>query len=202
MSNRRTATTDPRRATAPRRGRGNGQGNLLRWLLLAVPVVALAAAIATSVALDREGQFVDGARAAPGFTLPTTAGGTLSLDEVLADGDALLYFSMGIGCDPCFAQIPEIEDALTERGIELVSIKVQPAEALAREAARFGIERPLLVDEDRTVSEAYGMLGQFGHGSVPSHSFAYVSSEGTIEAVRHYPVMFVPLEQLLADLDL
>ena len=202
MSNRRTATADRHRTATPAGRRSDGQGNLLRWLLLAVPVVALAAAIATSVVLDREEQFVDGARAAPDFALPTTAGGTLSLDEVLADGDALLYFSMGVGCDGCFLQIPEIEDALAQRGIELVPIKVDPAEALVREAARFGIDRPMLVDEDRTVSQAYGMLGQFGHGDVPSHSFAHVSTEGTIEAVRHYPVMFVPLEQLLADLEL
>ena len=175
---------------------------LRRWLLLAVPVVAIAVAVAATVVAERTDQPTAGGTPAPPFTLPATTGETIALDDVLAEGDALVYFSMGVGCDGCFVQIPEVHHALAERGIELVSIMVGPPDALVDEAARFGIDEPILVDADRSVSAAYGMLGQFGHGNVPSHSFAYVSSDGTLEAVLHYPVMFVPLEQLLADLDL
>lgn len=94
---------------------------------------------------------------------------------------ALAYFSMGVGCDGCFAQIPEIDHALASRGIELLPVMVDPIDALAFEATRFGIERPILIDEDRSVSESYGMVGQFGHGDRPSHSFAFISSDGTTE---------------------
>jgi hypothetical protein len=56
------------------------------------------------------------------------------------------------------------------------------------------------VDTDRRVSAAYGMLGQYGHGDAPSHSFALVRASGEISWVRHYAEMFVPADQLLADL--
>ncbi len=127
----------------------------------------------------------------------------MALRDVLAEADALVYFSMGLGCDGCFTQIPEVEDALRLRGIELVPIMVDPPEALAEEARRLGADRPILVDADRAVSEAYGMLGQYGHGNVPSHSFALVrADDGRIERTIHYPTMFVPLEQLIEDFEL
>ena len=58
------------------------------------------------------------------------------------------------------------------------------------------------LDPDLTASEAYGMLGVYGHGDRPSHSVVRVDAEGTIIDVQHYTETFVPLDQLLADLDL
>jgi peroxiredoxin len=123
------------------------------------------------------------------------------LDEFLAEGDTLLYFSMGVGCDGCFAQIPELETALAERGVSLLSIMVDPAPMVAAEAARFGIETPILIDSGAQVSRDYGMLGVYGHADRPSHSFALVRRGGSIGWVRHYAEMFVPADALLAELD-
>ncbi len=50
------------------------------------------------------------------------------------------------------------------------------------------------------VSDAYGMLGIYGHTDRPSHSFALVRADGTVALVKHYATMFVPLDELLADL--
>lgn len=137
---------------------------------------------------------------APAFDLPATDGATYTLDGVLADGPALLYFSMGPGCDGCFAQIPEIQDTLTERGITLVPLMVDPAPIVAAEAQRFGITTPILIDADRSVSDAYGMIGIYGHADRPSHSFALVDASGRITATKHYAEMFVPTDQLLTEL--
>jgi hypothetical protein len=41
-----------------------------------------------------------------------------------------------------------------------------------------------------------------GHGDRPSHSFVRVDADGIATDVRHYAEMFVPLDQLLTDLDL
>jgi hypothetical protein len=57
-----------------------------------------------------------------------------------------------------------------------------------------------VVDPDRTVSEAYGMVGQHGHGDRPSHSFALVRQSGELAWVRHYVEMFVPSEQFFAEM--
>ena len=137
---------------------------------------------------------------APGFTLPTSAGTEVTLDQILAGGnEAMLYFSMGVGCDGCFAQIPEIDDALAARGVTLVPVMVDPAQMVADESVRFGIADPILIDQDRAVSSAYEMLGVYGHTDRPSHSFALVGTDGQVKWIKHYATMFVPAEELLAD---
>lgn len=140
-------------------------------------------------------------QAAVPFKLTTTTGETVSLEETLTRGDALLYFSMGVGCDGCFAQIPEVETALAQRNISLIPIMVDPAPLVAAEAARFGIDLPILIDPDARVSTAYGMIGVYGHGDRPSHSFALVRQNGEVAWVRHYAEMFVPSQALLEELD-
>src|SRR5690606_1392677 len=94
---------------------------------------------------------------APDFTLPDTTGGTESLDEALTEGSegVVVYFSMGVGCGGCFAQIPEITDELASHGLRLVSVMVDDAEIARVEAGRYGATTPIALDADRTVSEAY-----------------------------------------------
>ncbi len=168
------------------------------WLAVVLPVAALAAVVLAGVEDP-----ADSAVGAPAsdFDLLATDGSRYNLDTVLEDGDALLYFSMGPGCDACFLQIPEIEDALSARGINLVPIMVDPGVVVSAEAQRFGISTPILIDGDRTVSNAYGMIGVYGHHDRPSHSFALVDQSRQITWGAHYAEMFVPTEQLLADLD-
>jgi peroxiredoxin len=160
--------------------------------------LALAVLVALSVLSETDDATVE--QAIP-FELSATDGRTVSLEESLAQGDALLYFSMGVGCDGCFAQIPELEAAVAERGITLVPIMVDPAPLVAAEASRFGIESPILIDPEAQVSAAYGMVGIYGHGDRPSHSFALVRQGGEIAWVRHYAEMFVPAGALIEELD-
>ena len=169
------------------------------WVGLVVPLAALLAIIVVGAVSGEPGSAIE-AELAPGFTLPTSVGGSESLDEILAQGDALLYFSMGVGCDGCFTQIPEAAAGLQERGLQLVPVMVDRPDTVSREAARFGITMPILIDQTREVSEAYGMLGVYGHGDRPSHSFALVRADGTVAWVKHYATMFVPLDQLLSDM--
>lgn len=175
-----------------------------RWATFLIPLLVLGGLVVFTVVADRgDGGGGDDdslAASAPAFDLPDTVGGSMSLDDALADGPALVYFSMGVGCDGCFTQIPEIADELDARGITLVPIMVNPREDVAAEAARFGIEEPILIDEDRRISIGYDMLGVYGHSDRPSHSFALVDGDGTIQDVEHYATMFVPASQLLADL--
>jgi len=169
-----------------------------RWAaFVAAPLILLILAVVSGLTdPDEPGP----SRAIP-FELSATDGQRVALDRALADGDALLYFSMGVGCDGCFAQIPELEVAVTERGLTLVPIMVDPAPLVAAEAARFGIDLPILIDPDAEVSAAYGMVGVYGHGDRPSHSFALVRQNGEIAWVRHYAEMFVPADSLMGEMD-
>lgn len=47
-------------------------------------------------------------RQAPPFPLPTTSGSEVSLSENRG-GNALLYLTEGVGCDPCFYEMVELE---------------------------------------------------------------------------------------------
>jgi peroxiredoxin len=168
------------------------------WVgFLSVPAILVALVVVSSLT---EVAGTSLAQAIP-FELEGTDGRTVSLEETLATGDALLYFSMGVGCDGCFAQIPELEAAVAERGLTLVPIMIDPAQTVAGEAARFGIERPILIDRGAKVSSAYGMVGIYGHSDRPSHSFALVRQNGDVAWVRHYAEMFVASDALFAELD-
>jgi peroxiredoxin len=173
------------------------------WAAFLAPVVAvglLFAAASLAPSDEDSGEDPGAGGVAPDFTLADTIGGTVQLSDVIAERDALLYFSMGVGCDGCFLQIPEIAAELDARGIALVPIMVDRPDWLAAEAARLGVDMPIVVDTDRSVSAAYGMLGQYGHGDVPSHSFALVRQDGEVAWVRHYAEMFVPADRFFADL--
>ena len=192
------STSRNRSAVAARSKKANRRSTW-GWVGLVGPIVLIAGLVAVTVLTSGPDEAVVSSRA-PAFSLPTSTGTTVSLDDVLAEGDALLYFSMGVGCDGCFAQIPEIADVVASHGMVLVPVMVDPADRVAAEAVRFGIDRPILIDADRRVSEAYGMLGVYGHADRPSHSFALVGRDGVITWVHHYSTMFVPAANLLDDL--
>jgi len=184
-------TTSPRAKPQPKQ-------SPWRWIGFIAPFAVLAGLVAVAAATGPRNETIE---TATPFTLTATDGTTISLEETLAKGDALLYFSMGVGCDGCFAQIPEIEAGAVERGLNILPIMVDPAPMVNSEAARFGIERPILIDSGARVSEAYGMVGVYGHRDRPSHSFALVRQDGTIAWVRHYAEMFVPSAALFEELD-
>lgn len=170
----------------------------VRWLAFLAPVAAVVALIiAANVGGTVEPQTDD---PASGFALPDTAGGTVDLNDILDERDALLYFSMGVGCDACFLQIPEIAAELDARDIEFVPIMGGDPHWIAAEAGRLKVATPIVVDADLSVSEAYGMLGHYGHSDMPNHSFALVRRDGEITWVHHYAEMFVPADRFFSDL--
>jgi peroxiredoxin len=115
----------------------------------------------------------------------------------------LLYFNEGVGCDACFYQMVELEkhaDRFAAAGIDLVPVVANPAEAVAPELQRFGLATPYLIDQDTSVSAAYGMLGKGMHANLPGHGFVLVDAGGRIRWSREYPSMFVSADDLLAAL--
>lgn len=171
----------------------------LLWASLLVPLAVLVVAIAVSEG-TKSPTLAPGSRA-PSFALPATNGEMITLSDAVAEGAALLYFSMGPGCDGCFLQIPEIEGPLADLGIRLVPIMVDPPSVVHPQAQRFAIETPILIDADRSVSEAYGMVGIYGHADRPSHSFALVDVDGRIKWIRHFAEMYVPFGALWSHIE-
>lgn len=146
---------------------------------------------------------------APGLTLPSSTGGTVSLSDYRGK-NVLLYFQAGLMCQACWTQITDYErkiDKLKAAGIdEVVSITGDPADLVARKVRDEGITTPVLSDSNKAVSKTYNTL-KYGmmNGKRNGHSFILVGPDGTIRWRADYGgppkyTMFLPTEAMLADL--
>jgi len=149
-----------------------------------------------------------GAPARP-VRLSSTKGGQFDLAAEKGK-TVMLYFQEGVGCEPCWTQIRDIE-ANTAKfqalGIdELVSITGNDLGALRQKAADEHLNTPVLADPGLTVSKTYhandfGMMGTGADG----HTFIVVGPDETIRWRADYGgapnyTMYVSIDQLTADL--
>lgn len=146
---------------------------------------------------------------APDIALASTTGGQVQLADYRGKS-VLLYFQEGIGCQPCWDQLRDLEARMPElnaAGIdELVTVTTDSVDLLARKAADEALTTPVLSDPDLRVSRTYetnsfGMMGDSRNG----HSFLLVDPEGKITWRADYGgapkyTMFVPVDRVLADL--
>jgi len=162
--------------------------------LVAVGLVAfaLAKAVPTSTSTSE---------AAPGFTLKTTAGTTVSLSDYRGK-PVVLYFNEGAGCGSCTAQMAEIERsaAFKASGITVLPIVMNSAEQILPDLKQFGVTTPYLLD-DGSVSKAYGTLGTGMHEGLPGHGFILIDADGVKRWFGNYPSMFVAPAELLKEVE-
>lgn len=123
------------------------------------------------------------------FTLPSSTGQKISLSDYRGK-NVLLYFQEGVMCDPCWKQTFDIQneyDKFQSMGIELLTITVDPLNAVIKNAKRFGITLPVLTDEDLKVSKTYDVLKNSMHpGERPGHTFILLDKEGDIIWKKEY----------------
>lgn len=145
-------------------------------------------------------------QAAPAIDLESTTGGMFNL-AAQRGKTTLLYFQEGLTCEPCWAQLKDLDShlgAVTALGInQIVSITTDPLDALRQKATDEAIPSPVLSDENLTVSTAYdanryGMMGSSRDG----HSFVVVGPNGQIRWRADYGgppnyTMYVPVPSLL-----
>lgn len=146
---------------------------------------------------------------APPMELQDTEGGTFDLSQKRGE-TVLLYFQEGLGCQPCWDQIRDMEanaGGFEELGIdEVVSITNNPPDALAQKVEDEGISTTVVTDPNLAVSESYdtnsyGMM----EGGTNGHTFIVVGPDGKIKWRADYGgapdyTMYVPVEDLLADM--
>ncbi len=146
---------------------------------------------------------------APPIVLASTDGGTFDLASFNGK-TVLLYFQEGVGCQPCWDQMRDIEtnrDKFAALGIdEFVTVTSNSLELISQKLAQDNIAGPVLADTDLAVSKtydanSYGMMG----GSTDGHTFILVNPDGVISWRADYGgepdfTMFVPVPSLLADI--
>jgi peroxiredoxin Q/BCP len=141
---------------------------------------------------------------APNFSLTNVITGKPVARASLAGHKTLLFFSEGVGCQPCMIQTADLErsQAFARTEMRLVSVTTDPPCALAQAAGEYGIHTPMLADPSTSMSAAYGMLGHGGmqHPTEDGHAFMLLDADGRVLWHQAYSQMYVDLSQLLADM--
>jgi peroxiredoxin Q/BCP len=116
---------------------------------------------------------------APDFTLASSAGGTVTLSG-LRGAPVVLAFYPGDDTPVCTVQLRSYDDDLAtfeSRGARLLALSPQGMESHLSFAAKHRFRFPLLVDVDKAVGEAYGILGPLGFYR---RSIVVVDAGGTV----------------------
>ncbi len=98
----------------------------------------------------------------PEFELTDQLGATHTLDKY-ADKDFVVFYVQGVGCPIARIALPnyrEVRDEYASRNIEFVmfnsNIQDSP-QRIAKEAAEFGIDFPIMKDEGQVLAKALGV---------------------------------------------
>jgi uncharacterized membrane protein YphA (DoxX/SURF4 family)/peroxiredoxin len=112
---------------------------------------------------------------APRFSLPSAAGGVVSLQDLLVDDRACVLTFVHPGCGPCAALLPELahwQDPITEH---LTLTLITPTEATeAQKLAREHALTNVLIDKQSTIMHAYG--------ATATPAAVLIASDGTVRS--------------------
>ncbi len=156
---------------------------------------------------SREGDGLKAGSRVPDFQERDVETGQAITSTSLNGKRTLLFFSEGVMCQACFAQIKGLEQMkadLDRRGIALVSITPDSPADLRQAMGQYGIASPMIADEDRNMSAAFDTLGRGMHADTPGHAFALIE-RGEVLWYRDYwlppdGTMYVDPAKVLADL--
>lgn len=195
----RHSSTEARAAAALIKARRKRRRNYR--LAASAGVLAVIAALVTVGLLTSRPSSSSAQRLAPGFSLPTTAGTTVSLSDYRGRS-VLLYFNEGAGCGACTMQLAAIEKqqkAFADAGLTVLPIVMNTRAQIQPDLDQYKVTTPVLLD-DGTVSKAYNTLGKGMHEGLPGHSFVLIDAQGNQRWYGEYPSMWLEPSKLLAEI--
>ncbi|MGE8058554.1 peroxiredoxin-like family protein [Pseudomonas sp. NPDC089547] len=117
----------------------------------------------------RHDQFVRAGDSIAAFEMLKVEGGSLSLDQLVADGPAVLVFFRFAGCPACNIAIPyyerNLQPALQARGVPLVAVSPQVPERLVEIKTRHNLSLQVASDKDNALARRLGVLYEFDEAS-------------------------------------
>jgi peroxiredoxin len=93
--------------------------------------------------------------------------------------------------------------AFQATGIALVNVGTDSPQDLERAARNYGITTPLLSDQNREMSRAFGVLQWAMPSGEPGHTFVLIGKDGRVKWIQDYGapqnggLMYVPVADLL-----
>ncbi|RAI64845.1 alkyl hydroperoxide reductase [Pseudomonas fluorescens] len=124
------------------------------------------------------------------FTLVTVEGGSLSRDELLAKGPAVLIFFRFAGCPACNIALPyyqrQLYPSLHALGVPLVAVSPQVPERLVEIKSRHNLELQVVSDPNNQLGRRLGILYSFDEASrkaslLKGSSIGEITGTGTWE---------------------
>lgn len=149
------------------------------------------------------------------FELADVAGGTLTLDALIAHGPAVLIFFRYAGCPACNIALPyydrQLWPALSAAGIPLVAISPQRPEGLGAIRTRHGLGFHVASDRDNALARRFGItfepstapapapgwIGELtgtGTGELPQPTVVVIDADRTVRFVDVSPDWLVRTE--------
>ncbi|MDA8793336.1 thioredoxin-dependent thiol peroxidase [Bacteriovoracaceae bacterium] len=99
---------------------------------------------------------------APAFTLKNQNGDKISLKDVVGDGYVLVYFyprALTPGCTVQACSLKDSKSQLSRNKIKVFGISNDPIEKLKKFEEKYKLNFDLLSDEDKKISNKYGVWG-------------------------------------------
>lgn len=138
---------------------------------------------------------------APTFSLPSTAGGEVGLEEALSIGPAVVLTNRGAWCSYCAEQLQTFSalsyDLWRHHDVDVLPIVGDPVADLVEMRDRFDLRIQLLSDVDLDVARAYaGVEDNPKFGEIPVAGTFVVDPDGV---VRYAQVAENPADRTYAN---
>jgi peroxiredoxin len=129
--------------------------------LLAILTLLIAFFIASLYVrgMGKEGKIISYGDRAPGFSLQTLEGKTVSLSDLR--GKVVMVHFWATWCPPCVEEIPTLEQlsrSIKAKDFEILAVSVDDggADAVAQFIKKNGLSIPVLLDPTRSIAKLYG----------------------------------------------
>lgn len=125
----------------------------------------LLSAITVTLILGKDNDKLKVGDKAPDFKLPDANGKYYSLSDYHGKNPVVLYFYPKANTPGCTKQACGIRDEWSKfekNGIQVFGVSVDSKEAIKKFIDEYGLNFPLLSDEDKKVCKAYGVLNRLG----------------------------------------
>lgn len=121
---------------------------------------------------------------APDFTLESTSGGQVSLEDTLESGPTIVLVNRGHWCSFCAEQLETFsrvyEDLHFNEGVDILPVVTSEAPKLVEMRDRFDYNFQLLADPDGEVAEQYSGTEQTSHGLTGVAGTYVVDTDGQV----------------------